>query len=88
MFLLSFCYSTHYIAIFDGGLSLLYAGFQFAEAVWNGKFEVTAILGVDVVAPAENVALRCATLIMHVFMERSTGQQTHGEAVITEERAL
>ena len=50
-------YSTYYVAVLDGGLGFLYAGFQLSEAVGEGKEEVTTIFVSGVVTPTENITL-------------------------------
>ena len=72
----------------DGGVGLFHAGFQLSEAIGNGEAEPTAVLVVDGVAPAEDVALRGARLEVLPLVEKGNGGQSHSEAVVAQERAL
>ena len=65
--------AAHLVAVLDGGLGLLYTGFEFSEAVGYADSEVASVLGIGVVTPAEDVALRGAGVIMHVLVEGGIG---------------
>ena len=80
--------SSDFIIVFNRGVGFFHAGFQLSEAVGNGKAEPTAILVVDHVAPAENVALHGEGFKVLMIVEKGIGGKAHGEAVVAEERAL
>ena len=86
--LLPLCDAPHHVAVVDGGPGLLHAGLELAEAVGDGEAEGTAVLGIHIDAPSEDVALRGTRIIAHVLVERGVGHQPHGEPVVAEERAL
>ena len=78
-------YSTYFVAVLDGGLCLLHACLQFAEAVGDGDTEVTTVLDIDVVTPAKNVTLNGARFTVLILWEGSVGHQSDCQPVIAEE---
>ena len=74
--------STDFIIVIDGGFGLFHAGFQFSEAIGNREAEPTAVLFVDGVAPAEDVALHGTRLEVLTLVEKGIGGQSNSEAVV------
>ena len=86
--LLPFDNSADLVAVLDGCLGFLHAGFEFTEAVGDGELEETTIRNHDFVAPTDDVTLGGTRLIMLIFVEGRIGHEAYGEAVVAEERAL
>ena len=70
-------YSTYFVAVLNGGLCLLHACFEFAEAIGEGKEEVTTIIVLDVVTPTENITLDGTGSEVLILVEGGIGHHTH-----------
>ena len=76
------------VIVLDGGIGFLDTALERAETEGYTQLDISPVLGVDEIFPAQDVALGRAGLVVHVLVERSAGQQAHSEAVFTQEGAL